>query len=174
MGEAPQLFLKYSTIRELPDVRQLRAAEVPIEHAVSLALPTCRWQGPGYVQFAAPAIRSEAAGISQAKPDRWWVIDARTGQLLLYALIAVHAPDGSADWATFTLASPGRSAQDQGRLLNDIGNHLDALAEPFFTHQVGAAQERQELSRLLNAFIPEPLGPQYRCFASDFFRWLNA
>ena len=59
---------------------------VPIEHAVSLPMPTMRWSSPVFAVFAGPALRRPGRPLELHPPDRWWAVDAESGDLVAYAL----------------------------------------------------------------------------------------
>ena len=50
-------YINYGEIRQRQRTHVLRQTEVPVDHAVSLPLPTLRWGRPAYACFASPAIR---------------------------------------------------------------------------------------------------------------------
>ena len=49
--------LSYQEFRKRQATHMLRQTEIPVEHAISLPLPTLRWNRPAYIAFASPAIR---------------------------------------------------------------------------------------------------------------------
>jgi hypothetical protein len=151
----------------------LRQAEIPVEHAISLPLPTKRLPDPGYVFFASPAIRSPKEPIEQGAPDRWWVVDARNGRLMIYALWKVMPFDRSVSWTTQTLPIPVQTLEEQQAALESIESLIDTLAVAFFTNEAGEQAMRKALLEALETFLPAPLLPQYRTFAPDFFAWLE-
>ncbi len=78
--------LSYQEFRKRQATHMLRQTEIPVEHAISLPLPTLRWNRPAYIAFASPAIRRPNQPMQQGAPDRWWVCDASNGKLIIYAL----------------------------------------------------------------------------------------
>src|SRR5262245_1516343 len=79
-------WLNYTTIMKRQKTPALRQTEIPVEHYVSLPLPTKRWAEPGYAFFASPARRVAGQPMIQDAPDRWGVLAAHGGRLMVYAL----------------------------------------------------------------------------------------
>lgn len=151
-----------------------RESEMPVDHGVSLGLPTCRWSNPGYAFFASPALRRPGSPVEQQPPDRWWVLEARTGRLLIYALTAAFSFASGAAWGPVILPTTSRSVQDAMAEQARIAEFFDRLTPVFFRGESGDPAWRQGLSTTLSQLIPEPLKPQYEALAPDFFAWLNA
>ena len=84
MSRTPPKPLSYPELRAALRRHRFLQAEVPVGHAFSLPLPTRQHGCAGVVGFASPADRSNG-GLRQWAPDRWWVIDAATLQLIHYA-----------------------------------------------------------------------------------------
>src|SRR6185437_2722024 len=82
-------WLTYGQALDLQRTHPVRLTEVPVEYALSLPVPTCRWRQPSYAQFAAPMVRRPEEAPICAVPDRWWAIDAAHGQLMVYARVMV-------------------------------------------------------------------------------------
>lgn len=164
--------LPYSEIRERMRAHPLRQAEIPIEHAISLAMPTRRFGVPGYVYFASPATRSVGDPVRQSPPDRWWVLSAQTGGLLIYALWEVQ-PFAEQEWSVSELPPVLFSVVELRQSLEKIEQLLDQVVADFFAGQAGNRAALHTLSALLSANLPAPLLPQYRTLAPDFFAWLD-
>jgi hypothetical protein len=148
-------------------------SEIPVEHAVSLPIPTNRWGGPGYAFFASPALRRPGQPVRQDAPDRWWVVSARGGGGIVYALWkAVPFAEGDG-WGGVTLPAVASTIAELKQALARIGGLMDTLAPAFFAGEAGDAGARESLSRELASFIPGLLMPQYRALASDFFEWIE-
>src|SRR5260370_32366411 len=79
-------YLPYEQIRAYATGHPVRHAEVPVEHALSLPLPTLRWSVAGYATFAGPAVRAPGRPMQLGAPDRWWVVGAQRRELAVYAL----------------------------------------------------------------------------------------
>src|SRR5215470_12331995 len=92
--------LSFSQIRERQKTHPLRQSEVPVEHAVSLPLPTKRWGEPAYAFFASPAFRIPGKPVEQGPPDRWWAVKAHGGAIMIYALWSVVRYTEGANWST--------------------------------------------------------------------------
>jgi hypothetical protein len=166
--------LRYAEVRRRQRTHPLRQTEVPVEHAVSLPLPTRRWIGPGFAFFAAPASRAPDQPTVQGAPDRWWVVDAQGGALIVYALYAAIPFAPGVSWAECALPSVTHSLDDQRKALQNIEARMDAVAPDFFAGRSSDLTLRRALADALRAHLPTPLQPQYRALAPDFFAWLEA
>ena len=80
MNLPEKILLTYSEARKRQRNHCLRQSEIPVEHAISLPLPTKRWGKPSYAYFASPSLRSPGHPVEQGAPDRWWVTDAHGGK----------------------------------------------------------------------------------------------
>jgi len=166
-------WLAYSDIRQRQRNSPLRQAEIPIEHAVSLPMPTLRFGTPVYASFASPAHRQPQQPMQQGAPDRWWAVDATSGHLVLYAMVTAVPIIAGADWTTVTLPTVERSVEELRQTLAQIEEQMNALAPAFFAGEAADASARAALAQSLQAILPDPLLPQYRAMASDFFHWLE-
>lgn len=165
--------LSYSEIRKRQRTHMLRQMEVPTEHTVSLPLPTRRWGAPAYACFASPALRRPGTPAVQGAPDRWWVVDARNGHLVVFALWTAVPFAPGAQWDSATLPPPTGGIGEVKSLVETIELLMEALAPAFFTDQPGDAEAMQALAQALRAHVPEPLWPQYQALVPDFFAWLG-
>lgn len=173
MSNPRRISLSYKEMRKNQRIHMLRQAEIPVEHAISLPLPTKRLPDPGYVFFASPAIRRPNEPMEQGAPDRWWVVDAYNGRLMIYALWKAMPFARSVSWTTQTLPVPIQTLEEQQTSLESIESLIDTLAVAFFMNEVGEHATRKALLEVLETFLPSPLFPQYRTFAPDFFAWLE-
>ena len=160
-------------MRKNQRVHLLRQTEIPVEHAISLPLPTKRLPDPGYVFFASPAIRRPKEPMEQGAPDRWWIVDAHNGQLMIYVLWEVMPFTRGGSWTTQTLPARIQTLEEQQAALESIESLIDTLTVAFFTNEAGEQATCKALLEALETFLPAPLLPQYRTFASDFFAWLE-
>jgi hypothetical protein len=168
------VYLSYADIRARQRTHTLRQTEVPVEHTVSLPLPTLRWVRPAYACFASPAIRRPGQPAEQDPPDRWWAVDARTGHLVAYALwSAVPFATGVA-WGRVSLPTPAGGIAALQSLMQTVELLMESLAPDFFDGQPGDPQARRALAEALDAVITEPLRPQVQALAPDFSAWLQA
>jgi hypothetical protein len=174
MTTGEKQLLSYSEARSRQRTHPLRQTEIPVEHAVSLPLPTRRWVGPGYAFFAAPSTRVPERPPVQGAPDRWWVVDAHGGRLILYALCAAVPFAPGTTWGDSDLPPVTRSLDELRGALQQIGVWMDAAAPEFFAGRPGDPALRLTLAEALKAHLPPPLQPQYRALAADFFAWLEA
>jgi len=148
-----------------------REVDVPIGHAVSLALPTLRYGIPAYAAFASPAVREPEQPVVQGPPDRWWLLDARSGAVAMFALCSLH-PFAKEQFTKVTLPQPVGTVAELRQQLNEIQSLMDKLAPNFLRGEQGEAEVRHQLHRALRARIPQVLWPQYEALAPDFMAWL--
>jgi len=162
---APQTtLLTYSNVRNRLRTHMLRQTEIPVEHAVSLPLPTTRWLGPGYAFFASPALRQPGQPVEQGAPDRWWVVDAYGGRLIAYTLWKALPYADGVQWTTVQLPPPAVSLDELRQALVNIERLMEALVPTFFAGEVGEAGARKALAEALKVHLPAPLLPQYRAW----------
>jgi hypothetical protein len=166
-------WLTYRQAREQQRTHPIRLAEVPVEHAVSLPLPSLRWGVPSYAQFAAPADRSPDRPPQQGPPDRWWVLDARSGRLVVYALTSA-VPFAQAPFAAVTLPPAVCTLDELRKRHAELDDVLGALSPLFFTGRPGEPDARRDALDLLEAVVRAPLVDRYRALTPDFFSWLEA
>jgi hypothetical protein len=169
-------WLSYAQARERQRSQALRQSDVPIEHAVSLPLPTRRWGDGGYAQFAAPCSRAPDRPTVQSPPDRWWVFDAKSGHLIVYALTsAIAFPADSASQFTSVELLPMKESiaamRDSLAVLDTVMEHI---VRDFFHGHPGDPEARRHVAALLSAVVPTALIPRYRALVPDFFVWLDA
>ncbi|BCM94389.1 hypothetical protein IAD21_06296 [Abditibacteriota bacterium] len=166
--------LSYSDIRNVQRTHPLQKSLVPVEHAVSLPIPTKRAGHLAYAFFAAPAARQPGKPMRQGAPDRWWLLDAHgSASVIIYALCAVQ-PFATETWGAVTLPPVAGSLADLKAALANLESQMNALTPVFFAGDAGDASAKQELSAALMAVLSEPLQPQYRALAPDFFAWLES
>jgi hypothetical protein len=165
--------LTYQEFRKRQDTHMLRQTEIPVEHAISLPLPTLRWNRPAYISFASPAIRRPNQPMQQGAPDRWWACDASNGKLIIYVLwdALPYAGDVQRDW--MTLPTTTYSVAQLQEQLATIELLMTEVASAFFARETGEKAARTALSEALMAYIPQPLLPHYQALAPDFWAWLS-
>jgi hypothetical protein len=173
MNPVQKHLISYSELRERQKSNVMLRSEVPIEHAVSLPLPTLRWEEPAYAYFAAPALRTPDAPMQQSAPDRWWVLAAHGGRLLIYALAKALAFPSDQMFEPVTLPRLSMSRDELRQSLKTMEELLDALAPQFFAGEAGDQVLRKNLAAMLAEMLPQPLQPQYRALTPDFFAWLE-
>jgi hypothetical protein len=167
-------WLTYQQAREQQRTHPVRVAEVPVEHAVSLPLPSLRFGVPAYAQFAAPALRSPDHPQQQGPPDRWWVLDARSGRLVVYALMSAVPFAVGASFGAVTLPPFGCSLDELRKRHAELDDLLGALSPLFLTGRPGEPAARKHARELLETVVRAPLLDRYRALAPDFFSWLEA
>jgi hypothetical protein len=167
-------FLSYSKLRERLKQHCLMLEEVPTEASLSLPLPTLRFGVPGWAQFSAAAARLPGHPVVQDPPNRWWVVDARHGRMVLYALTSAYPFAADQAWQAETLPRIQASLAEYKAQLAEVEKQLETLAPLFFTGQLVEITIRQQFLKALLAYLPAPLHPQYRALVPDFFEWLAA
>jgi hypothetical protein len=173
MNPTEKILLNYSELREQQKSHVLIRSEVPIEHAISLPLPTIRWGEPSYAYFAAPALRRPQEPMRQSAPDRWWVVAAHGGRLMVYALTKSIPFPSDAAFEAVTLPRVAMSREELRQSLKTMEGKLESLTPHFFAGEPGDPMERGSLGSMLAELLPKPLQPQYRAVAPDFFEWLE-
>jgi len=173
MNPIEKHLMSYFEIRERQKSHILIRSEVPVEHAVSLPLPTMRWEEPSYAYFAAPALRRPEEPMQQSVPDRWWVIAAHGGRLMVYALTKSIPFPSDAAFEAVTLPRVTMSREELRQSLKTMEGMLESLTPHFFTGEAGDSIERRNLGEMLAELLPKPLQPQYRALVPDFFAWLE-
>jgi hypothetical protein len=169
-----QRHLTLAEVMERQKTHWLRQAEVPLEHYVSILLPTTRWSEAGFACYAAPALRRRGEPTRVSPPDRYWAVAANGGRLLVYALCAAvpYADDLPAEPQVVPV--PQGSIAELKEQLAEIGELAGFLAPRFFAGQPGDHERRRELVALLQAHLPGRLWDWQQALTSDFLRWLTA
>lgn len=147
---------------------------VPSEHEKSLPFPTLRAGVPGFAGYA-----RAAGGVSglRAAPDRWFVVDRRGRELLLYARTsALTLP---------SLLSHGQDREpgvvqaesadvELSRLLElrrEFSVRIGELSDAFFRGEAPSAEGVEALRRILRTLLKG--AHEERAIAQDFFTWLD-
>jgi hypothetical protein len=165
--------LSYRDARRLFGTHPLRISEIPVEHAVSLPVPTLRCGAPGYAGFAGPARRVPHAPLQLAAPDRWWVLGGQRRGLLVYCLTAAipFAAELSPAQVTLPLVTRDLAAVEEDLRMIDV--LMDRAAEEFFNARPPSADVGSDLLAVLTAHVSQAVMGWYRALAPDFFGWLD-
>ena len=167
--------IPYAGMRKEFSEHAVRRSEVPVEHWISLPMPTRRWAVPGYAGLACPALRAPRQPLRLRQPDRWWLLGASHGELLAYArtsvLPFVAAPDAP---TAETVTVPPSARLTAAAVLEDrrvLDETMERVIGPFFVGEPGDAALRADLITIigLQAGAPEVLA-WYQALAPDFFR----
>jgi hypothetical protein len=171
--------MSYARVRKESAEHPMFRHEVPVESWLSLPMPTRRWGQPGYARFACPAIRRPRQPLQLRGPDRWWLLGAERGELLVYGRTAalpfgaVPPADATGSVAVPQSTRPAAAALEELRLLDEM---MQRAAGPFFSGQPADddATLRVDLREIIRAQVaaPEALG-WYRALTPDFFSWLD-
>jgi hypothetical protein len=175
MPDPRPTLLSYADARVALGRHPLRSRDVPVEHELSLPVPSTRWGGPAYAVFAGAATRRPGTPKQLAVPDRWWAVDARSGALIAYsATAAVPFTDADLGGPTSVASSgqPVRTVLNKQELLGELMDQvvpgfLDP-ALPLAAHLIG------DLRNLWRELTPEGAAGWYRALAPDFFGWLES
>jgi hypothetical protein len=168
------LHLEYIEIAKRIAQHPLMAAELPTAMYVSMPLPTLRWGGPGYASFSAPTSRQPDQTAIQGAPDRWWLFDAGSARLKVYALTSCFpfAPD--ALFSDVEIPSLKCPPVEFRALLAETRERMAPLARCFLEKQIADSTSRSNLRDLLRQIIPVSIEDRHRALAPDFFDWLEA
>lgn len=172
-GDEPRL-LPYEQIRKEFAGHPVRQAEVPVEHSVSLPLPTLRWGAPAYAVFAGPARRVPGSPLELSTPDRWWALAAGGHRMLAYGLVSAVPFADELPPGPVTVVPAARSVAQAREGLRVLGELMDEAAPLFFRGEPGDETVRRDLAEALSAEIAEALRPWYAALVPDFFAWLEA
>jgi len=173
MNGTTPVFLTCTEIRRRLRTHFLIQSEVPTEHAISFPLPTRRSGNPGYALFASPAFRLAGRPMEQGAPDRWWVLNAYSGHLEIYALWSViHFAD--ATWASQVVHPPFPSVAGMREALSKIETGLNTFSPIFFSGGVVSQSDRFALKQSLESVLAAEILPQYRGLVPDFWAWLES
>jgi len=174
MNNLQKVLLNYTEVQELYRNSVFRQTEIPVEYAVSLAMPTKKLGIPGYAYFASPALRVPGQPTQQDPPNRWWIVDAHGGQLLIFAQWKVMPFATDVNWTPVQLPPISATIDEMRQVLSDVESIMNKLIPDFFADEPGDPNTRNTLAQTLAEYLPKPLIPQYRTLAPDFFTWLEA
>jgi len=148
--------------------------ELPVGHFKSLPMPTKRWGGvAAYALFASPSVRLKGEPVRQSPPDRWLLVGAHDGRLVLYALANLCPfSEEAKNWSTVDIPEPACTLQEQRQTLKDLHSLLASVVPAFFRGEHCDLRLRRTVHEALVGFIPPPLVPQYMALVPDFFEWL--
>ena len=150
----------------------LRNAEIPEEYSLSIPLPTLRFGVPAYAGYSSPASRSPKNPTRQSPPAQWWLLDAVSGRLLLFAACRIY-PFTDQTFAEFTHPVPALSMEEMEADWEQFTRLMEELAPLFLSGVDAEKQSRQALAEGFPKNFPEPLLLQYHALAPDFFTWLD-
>lgn len=151
------------------------------EHYVSLPLPTLRWRSDAVASFASPWVKDALNPRPPGDPAQWWLLDAHSGRLRLFADMDVMAfaserlPDAS-HLDRNVGPSSGQEKESVERVLQRIQvikDLIGELAPAFFGGDDALAEKRATLRSELVRHLPRNLVPWSQAFAPDFWAWLS-
>jgi len=162
----------YARARAKMQSHPLRASEVPVEHAISLPVPTRRFGGAGYAWFAGPARRIPHQPLSLSAPDRWWILDGRHGRLAAYNLVTAVPFTTAALAGPVNLPPATRDVQALAADLALLDQLMDRSVEQFFVGEPADRFVAEDLHAVLVGHVSAAILPWYTALAPDFFNWL--
>lgn len=169
---AAESLMSYRDICRAESVDLLLRSEVPVEYEKSLPLPTLRWGMPAYASYASSAARVPGQPLRLGSPNRWWLVDARTGHLLQYALCQVTAFSNQS-WGEEAIPASLETMTERQQKIDSILLQMDKQSPRFLSGSPGDPGERGRLAGALKEYLPKPIIAQYRSLAPDFFAWLE-
>lgn len=149
----------------------LRLSEVPVEHAVSLPLPTLTRAVPAYMQFASPARRTPGQPTVQEGPDRWWLFSPNGGRLLLYALSSVAPVAPGVAFEACETSAQVAGVDELREAVKHFLQAMDAAVPQFFAGTPSG--DMTGIADMFDMIVPAILVPQYRAYAPDFLDWIG-
>ena len=147
-------------------------AEADQNQIIAQFLPTARWHVPGFACFRCPAT---VGSYDVSPPDRYWVFDANSGDVLIYA--RVEAQPFAADMAAHGITLPPPVQRSRAESLADqkvFSDLLDLAAPAFFAGAPADPAVRRDLVAIAPRILEEQMLPWFRALAPDFFEWLGA
>lgn len=165
--------LTYSDLRQRERSLELHKTEMPIEHDKSLPMPSLRWGLPLYACFASPALLRPGQPKEVGAPDRWWLVDAQHGRLLLYARWQVLPYAQNVQWKSVILPLEKRTIAELKTLISQIEQLLNTAVPVFFAGSFLDQPTRTALLAALHAYIPVPIWAYYQTLTPDFFAWMQ-
>lgn len=164
--------MPYARVRKEFANHPVRFAEVPVEHFLSLPVPTMRWQRPGFAGFACPATRSPGQPQRVGAPDRWWALQAHRARLLGYGLVAA-IPLSAQRFEPVTVDRRDRSVAELEEDLGLLAELMDGAVAPFLAGERGDETARGDLREVFTAAVTPSVLPWYQALAPDFLAWLE-
>jgi hypothetical protein len=168
-----EYLLGYAQARKAFAEHAVHRAEVPVEHMISLPMPTAWWGPPGYAGFACATRRRPGEPQTVAGPDRWWLLGARRGELIAYALTSALPFGGPPATERVTLSPVTRPVAAILEDLRVIDETMERAAGPFFAGEPGDAALRADLGEMIRAQVPPEILGWCRELTPDFFSWLG-
>ena len=172
-GNAMLAVLDYPEIRRRQAQLRIRLDEVPVEHHVSLPLPSLRGGEPAYACFAGPAVRAPGAPLRVGTPDRWWVVRATDLRLVTYALVRSVAFAPTLSPGPVLVPQTGRSMRELRADEELLDGLMTTAAARFFAGESPGGALADDLTGALATLVPAALMPWHRALTPDFFTWLD-
>jgi hypothetical protein len=165
--------LPFGDIRAKFAAHPVRRTEVPVEHSISLPLPSLRWGQPVFAGFAGPAWRVPGQPLELSTPDRWWALGPDGIELVVYARTSV-VPFGDVPTGGRIQVSPlGRSLAEAQQDLLMLDELMNNAVPVFLSGTPGTEPMRADLAAAFAVVVPAETTPWYRALVPDFFAWLD-
>jgi len=132
-------------------------------------LPTLSLGIPAYVVAFSPQ-RRKPVGLSEA-PSRWMAIDARSGDISVFANTSVHTPVRDFAPGPIPVVSGSMSPPDA---FAQLRLHWKDASAAFFAGQPAEAAVASAMAEALDSAIVPRLSAWLRLCCADFFAWLDA
>ena len=165
-------YMDYPEINKRWASHPLLLAELPTGMTLSLPLPSKRWGAPAYAWFASPTRRVGSVW-EQSPPDRWFVVDAASARLMVYARQDSLPFADASQWSATTLPLLPRPIAELKTIQSKLQECMTAVAAQFFADHPGDAAARRALLAYLIESVAPPILPQHRALTPDFFSWLE-
>lgn len=163
--------ISYPQIRTAFD-RVRQATGTPVQHEVSLPVPSLRWDRAVFAGFAGPARHQPGQPVEFATPDRWWTVDAGSGRLVSYALVSFLPFPGDLAAGPVTRPRTGRGAAAATQDLRQLTARMQDASAAFLARSGPGAETPLLVESLQTHLAPGEL-QWYRALAPDFFDWLE-
>lgn len=144
--------------------------QVPIEWELSLPMPTLRLFKPAYIWFANPTERHPGKPLRLFPPDRWFALEASTGQLLEYNTWEAPLKMKKDSWHPIDLPICDITREEAINEFNNLIEDLNGLTLSFFSNQSSMASKMYSITEYLD---PRTI-PWYGYVAPDFWNWLKS
>lgn len=152
---------------------KIHESEISLQHYVSLPIPWVKDSHPYYILFAAPALRKPGQPMQVGSTDRWWMMDAKNCDLVVYALCSVFPFSGFTAHNPLTIPVSTLSIQEIRQKQNSFEVLMNDLVPNFFKGLSAEKTTRKAAGELFASLVPNELIWEYRRLAPQFFEWLN-
>lgn len=164
----------YKEFSLLEKKNKIRESEIPVGHYISWPMPIIEKNLKGFISFASPALRQPDQPMKIGTPDRWWILNADNGKLIVYALCTAMPYANYKFHEPFTLPKIQLSIQEIRQKQDSMAILMDSIVIDFFDQKPINLTTRNAILEIYKALIPGSLFSDYRVIAPQFFSWLDA